>query len=111
MYFIIIHVISAITLFLLTIALLLAKSNKRISTIMGLNRILYVIFLVTGVKLSFWTFNEHPVLTVIKFLLAFALIAFIEILASRKVQSKISIKQILPVLILFVIVTVIGFIL
>lgn len=109
MTYVLIHLISAIILVLLAFGLQFARSNKQISTIMVINRILYVILIVTGIRLAIWTFSAHAILTIIKFLFAISLIGMIEMLGARKIQSALTFKNYLPVILLFLIVFILGF--
>lgn len=107
--FILIHLISAIILLVTACGVILAKTNKQLGSFMVVSRILYLVLLVTGVRLAFFTFGPHPVLTIIKLLVALGLIGTIEVLGAHKGQSKVGLRQILPVGILFVVVIILGF--
>lgn len=106
-----IHLISAIVLLILVIGIILARTNKQLGSLMVISRILYLFLLVTGIRLAFFTFSDHPILTISKLLVALGLIGTIEVLGAHKGQATIGIRQILPVTILFILVITLGFML
>lgn len=110
MIYITLHLTAAICLLAFTFfGILGSHTNKLLGTVMTINRFLYVVLLATGLRLAFWTFSEHWLLTSIKCLTALALIGGIEMLGARKSQSRITWQQLIPVLILFITVTTLGF--
>lgn len=109
MNYVLIHLITAVLLLIMAIGLLTAHSNKQISVIMIINRILYVVLIVTGIRLAFWTFSAHWLLTSLKFILALGLIGSVEMLGARKIQASLTLKNIIPMIVLFILVFIVGF--
>lgn len=109
MNYVLIHLITAVLLLLMTFWLLVAHSNKQISVIMFINRLLYILLIVTGIRLAFWTFSDHWFLTSLKLILALGLIGSVEVLGAHKIQASLTVKNIIPMLVLFILVFVVGF--
>lgn len=85
-----IHLIAAALLVLTVLFALISKQQKRIIQWIITSRFLYIVLLATGAILMYFTFNFRPVTSIVKFVLAIALIAAIEINFARKQERKVT---------------------
>lgn len=107
----IIHLATAVILVVTVILGLTAQSQKRINEWMITSRCLYLILLVTGGVLMFFIYQSHPILSILKLILAIGLIAVIEIAFARKQERHVTTLITTLLSILFIATIICGFLL
>lgn len=83
-----IHLISFVLLAIVTVIGLTRSEKKQITTWLMIDRVLYILILISGAILIIRAFQYGPVIMTIKGLLGLAVIALIEIVFARKQEGR-----------------------
>ncbi|AXX64778.1 DUF1516 family protein [Bombilactobacillus bombi] len=103
------HLVVGVVLFVAIIGGLLAKVPQAKVWVM-IARICYIILIISGALMFSYAWHEHPILTIVKIILAVGLIGLIEMAFAKKLKKQFSRVMFYGALILAVIVVIIGFI-
>ncbi|RRG18787.1 DUF1516 family protein [Weissella viridescens] len=108
MVFLWIHLITWLVL-LVVVSAALFTSNQKLSKInMMIARVGYLFAIGSGAMLVPYAYDEHPILTIVKVILAVALIGLIEMAFARKRRQTLNTRVALIIILLILIVGLFG---
>lgn len=101
------HLITWIVITITTLLGLLAKSHNKVYQM--ITRVGYLVIIGTGILLFGHAWTVEPTLLIVKVILAFILIALIEIGFARKNTNRLTTQAVWSVIIFLIVVAIIGF--